>query len=83
MSHKRVAEIKRQHHDDMSADDECFAEIETFMRGGDPGFDRLNRVYPTIMKHFDVNDRRITKILRRLHVARDGANKLFRMRDRN
>jgi hypothetical protein len=39
--------------------DECIAELKAFVRGGEPGLERLHKVYPSIIKHFGVKDRKM------------------------
>ena len=36
--------------------DECISEMDAFVRGGLPGMECLNKVYPQIFKHFCVED---------------------------
>ena len=36
--------------------EECIMEMGAFVRGGLPGMDRLNKVYPNILKHYRIGD---------------------------
>ena len=41
---------------DQAKFEECLLEIDAFVRGGVPGMALLDRVYPTILKHYGVID---------------------------
>lgn len=49
-----ILKVTADHERDQGAFDECVMEIGSFVRGGLPGMDRLNKVYKNIIKHFGV-----------------------------
>ena len=38
-------------------ENECIDELKAFVRGGLPGLETLQRVYPSIIKHFQIKDK--------------------------
>jgi hypothetical protein len=54
----RILDVTVAHERDRDKYDDCVKEIGAFVRGGLPGMEVLNRVYPQILKHFDMEDER-------------------------
>jgi hypothetical protein len=52
----RILEVTANHPRDQAAYEDCILEIGAFVRGGMPGMEVLNRVYPQILKHFEMED---------------------------
>ena len=52
----KILELTLDHGRDQDAFDECVIEIGSFVRGGLPGMDRLNKVYTQILKHYSMED---------------------------
>jgi hypothetical protein len=52
----QILEIVAGHARDQSAYEDCVCEIRAFVRGGRPGMEVLNRVYPQILKHHQMED---------------------------
>ena len=53
-----ILEVTVAHERDKDKFEDCVLEIDAFVRGGLPGMEVLNRVYPQILKHFNTGDER-------------------------
>ena len=51
-----ILDVTAEHARDPECFEECVKEIDAFVRGGLPGMDRLNRVFPQLLKHFQLED---------------------------
>lgn len=51
---------------DQAKFEECILEMDAFVRGGVPGMELLDKVYPNIMKHFDVSNDDMDEVLEAL-----------------
>jgi hypothetical protein len=52
-----ILEITQAHTSrDQDKFDECILEMSAFKRGGMPGMECLNKVYPQILRHFHIGD---------------------------
>ena len=52
----KIIELVVEHGRDQDRFEDCILEINAFVRGGLPGMDRLDKVFPQILKHFEMED---------------------------
>ncbi len=58
--------------------DDCIAEFKAFARGGDPGIERLNKVWTRIFDHYSVDTCDLDLVLESVGLATDLSGRICR-----